>query len=268
MRRSILLTAVLASSLIVVGCGGGGGLSDCNQTGYDIYLGYYIEDGSTNPEDPTSGFLVACMPSNDGTFKTQFLFSYSGCQGGIDYGTVNGNRTGNNVSGTWSGTVDGINIGGDFSGSWDGVKFSGTWDNNSGKVHVQVGSCEYYVAPNGQWWLYSLNSDQGGLNISVSGSGPTISWNNSISGVQGFFISVYDKQCVYNRISLADCTMWALGCTNSVSSATYGTVPSGCLELSSDKALTTNTDYVVSIVAYGSSQNDVKAFATEIFTAP
>ncbi len=137
---------------------GTGGLSDCNQPGYDIYIGWYAEDPTNNPEDPTAGYLVSCMPDSNGQFRTEFLFSYSGCSGGTDIGTVTGNRTGNNVSGTWSGTVDGTNIGGNFSGTWDGSKFSGQWDNTSGKVHIQIGSCEYFVAPDGTWALFTTNS--------------------------------------------------------------------------------------------------------------
>ncbi len=258
--------------LALFGCGGEAstGLSDCNQAGYDIYLGYYTEDPTSNPEDPTSGYLVACMPDSNGTFETQFLFSYYGCQGGVDIGTVNGNRIGNSVGGSWSGNVDGVNIGGNFSGSWDGIKFSGTWNNSSGKVHIQRGSCSYYVAPNGDWVLYSLNSDFGGLNItiSVSGSSVNVSWNNSISGIQGFLISFYDKQCLYDKISLSECTVWSLWCPSSVSSLTYGVSPSGCGEFYPSQPLTSWEDYVVAISAYGTPSSNVQAFATEIFTAP
>ena len=269
MRKPALFITVLVFFLTAVGHGGSGGsLSDCNRADYDIYLGYYTENEKANPEDPTSGLLVACMPSSSGTFKTQFLFSYYGCMGGIDYGTVNGSRTKDRVGGTWSGTVDGVGIGGGFNGSWDGAKFSGIWDNRGGKVRVQVGSCRYYVAPNGHWWLYPLNSDEGGLNISVSGRPPQISWNNTISGVKGFLISVYDKRCVYNKISLAHCTMWALGCVNVINSIHYGTTPLGCMVFYPAKPLKSNLGYIISITAYGSSQSDVKAFATKVFTAP
>lgn len=249
------------------GSGGSGELSNCNISGYDIYLGYYTEDASANPEDPTAGFIVACMPSSDGSFKTEFLFSYFGCQGGVDKGTVNGDRTGDNISGTWFGTVDGVNIGGDFSGIWDGTKFGGTWDNGSGKVHIQEGDCEYYVSPYGQWELYALDTDEGGLNIDISGT--DISWNNSIAGVSGFLISVYDKQCMYERISISECTMWSVACLSSVSSLTYGSVPSdACIELFPAQPLTSGEDYLVGITAYGSSQTDIRAFGTKTFNAP
>ena len=270
---------VLSSALIAAaGCGGGGGdggdtttgLSNCNQSGYDIYLGYYAENPSTNPEDPTAGFLVACIPSSNGKFKSQFLFSYLGCVGGVDIGTVNGDRTGNSISGNWSGTVDNTNIGGSFSGSWDGTKFSGTWNNSSGKVFVTGPSCStgYYVAPDGTWVLYGLDTDNGNLNIQVAGSPPTITWNNSISGVNGFLVSVYDKQCMYDKISLSECTAWSVMCANIISSLTYGTTPLRCMDLFNSQSLTSNKDYVVSITAYGSSQSDVKAFASKTFTAP
>ncbi len=266
---------VISSAVIAaVGCGGGGdgntptSLSNCNQSGYDIYLGYYAENPSTNPEDPTAGFLVACIPSSNGKFKSQFLFSYLGCAGGVDIGTVNGDRTGNSLSGNWTGTVDGTNIGGGFTGNWNGVRFSGTWDNASGKVYIKIGSCEYYVAPDGTWVLYSLDSDDGGLNIQITGSSPTISWNNSIFGVNGFLISVYNKQCMYDKISLSECTMWSVMCANTINSLTYGTTPPGCMDLFNSQSLSSNKDYVVSITAYGSSQSDVKAFASKTFTAP
>ena len=267
--RSFLFSSAVA---ILFSCGGGGdsaeGLSDCNQAGYDIYLGYYLEDPYTNPEDPTSGFLIACIPSSNGTFKSQFLFSYYGCAGGIDVGNVEGNRIGNSISGSWRGSVDGISIGGSFMGNWDGVKFSGTWDNSGRKVRIDIGDCSYFVAPNGEWVLYALDSDEGGVNIQVTGSLPSVSWNNSIAGVNGFLISVYDKICMYNKISLSECTVWSLACLSSVSSLDYGSVPTDCYEYYPDQPLTSGKDYVISITAYGSSQSDVIAFASKVFTAP
>lgn len=285
--RNLSIIAVFATGAFLSACGGGGGggeggtggggsgggggsvgLSNCNQSGYDIYLGYYAEDPSTNPEDPTGGYLVACIPDSNGVFRSQFLFSYLGCTGGVDIGTVDGNRTGNSISGNWSGTVDNRSIGGGFSGNWDGTKFSGTWNNSGGKVYIEIGSCHYYVAPNGTWALYRLDTDNGGLNIQVSGSPPTITWNNSIPGAQGFLVSVYDKQCVYDRISLSECTTWSVACTSSVNSLTYGTTPMGCMNLFYPQTLTSGKNYLVSIIAYGSSQSDVRAFASKTFTAP
>jgi len=290
--KSLFISSLLLSGIFLTACGGGGGeggtggggtggggsggsgggsvgLSNCNQSGYDIYLGYYAEDPSTNPEDPTGGYLVACIPDSNGAFRSQFLFSYSGCTGGVDIGTVDGNRTGNSISGNWSGTVDNRSIGGSFSGNWDGTKFSGTWNNSGGKVYIEIGDCSYHVAPNGTWALYRLDTDNGGLNIQVSGSPPTITWNNSIPGAQGFLVSVYDKQCVYDRISLSECTMWSVACSGSVNSLTYGTTPPVvCMNLFDPQTLTSGKDYLVSIIAYGSSQSDVRAFASKTFTAP
>ena len=279
MRNRSSLIAGVFISVALFSCGGGGGssgnnpppqgLTNCNQSGYNIYLGYYNEDPTNNPEDPTAGFLVACMPSSDGSFKSQFLFSYTGCQGGVDKGTVDGNRTCNNISGNWSGNVDGTNIGGSFDGNWDSARsrFSGTWNNSSGKVKIDFGSsCNYWVAGNGTWVLYGLDSDDGNLNIQVSGS--SITWNNAITGVNGFLISFYDKQCMYDKISLSDCTTWSLSCPSSVSSLTYNSTPIGCMNLFGPNPLTSGKDYVVSITAFGNSQSDVKAFASKTFTAP
>ena len=267
--RNLLLSSIVA---VLFSCGGGGDnaeeLSDCNQAGYDIYLGYYLEDPSTNPEDPTSGFLIACIPSSNGPFKSQFLFSYYGCAGGIDIGNVEGNRIGNSISGSWRGSVDGISIGGSFMGNWDGVKFSGAWDNSGGKVRIEIGDCSYFVAPNGEWVLYALDNDEGGVNIKVTGSPPNISWDNSIAGVNGFFISVYDKICMYNKISLSECTVWSVTCPSSVNTLIYGNVPLECYEYYPDQPLTGGKDYVISITAYGTSQSDVIAFASKVFTAP
>jgi len=270
--RLLMLSSAVAG---VIGCGGSeddgtnpsSELSNCWQPGYDIYLGYYNEDPSDNPEDPTSGFLIACIPDSSGSFKSQFLFSYAGCAGGVDTGTVNGSRTGNSISGQWSGVVDGRNIGGNFSGNWNSFKFSGTWSNSKGKLLISESQCSYYVASKGTWVLYSLDSDEGGLNITISGSSPTISWN-SVANVQGYSVSIYDKKCMYDRISISKCTMWSVTCPSFVTSLNYGSVPVGCSVLAPVQNLTQNKDYVVSLIAYGSDQSDVKAFATRTFTTP
>ncbi len=271
MNRSILISTVLFFGASVSGgVGGESSLTDCNRSGYDIYMGWYAENTTLNPEDPTAGSLVACMPDANGAFKTQFLFSYFGCAGGVDFGTVGGRRIGDNLSGSWNGTVDGRDIGGSFSGRWNGSKFSGTWNNASGKVHIQIGSCEYFVAPEGTWELYPLGVSTKGLNIKVNTatSPVTISWSSSVSGLYGFAVSVLDKRCVYDRISIADCTMWSAICSSMIGSLVYGNVPFGCLELSPSKSLVSGRDYIISFIAVGSRQSDVRAFATKIFTAP
>lgn len=283
--KKIKLAFILVITIVLFACGSssdsgkngnsgannnGSILSNCNQSGYDIYLGYYVEDANNNPEDPTAGYLMACMPDSNAPFSSELLFSYEGCQGGVDVGNVSGNRNGNNINGTWSGTVDGRNIGGEYSGIWDGSKFTGTWNNNNGKTRISSGSCAYYVARDGTWVLFGLNTDNGGVNPNVSGGQqPTITWNNSINGATGFMVSVYDKQCMYDKISIASCTKWSVSCDSSVSSLSYGQTPLNCQENSVAQTLQAGTEYVLAITALETSTSNVNvlAFATTSFTA-
>ncbi len=278
---------VSGMALVALGCGTGVQNNNNNNTntslncptnGYRLYLGYYMEDPQNNPEDPTTGGLIACIPDGNGTFRSQFVFSYYGCQGGIDKGDISGNRSGNNINGNWNGNVDGRSVGGSFTGQYNNGAFSGTWTNSGGKLQVQVGSCNYYVAGNGTWVLYQLDSDNGGLNINVSGNPPTISWNNNIQNVGGFLVSVYDKSCMYSKVSLSDCTTWSAACGSNVRSVTYGNINplSGCGQVyptppNQAQKLVSGKEYVVSITAFGGNQNnvsDIKAYASKTFTAP
>ncbi|WP_457626625.1 hypothetical protein [Persephonella sp.] len=258
---------------LFISCGGGGGsdnvITNCFNSGYDIYLGYYAEDRSNNPEDPTIGAVVACFPSTDGAFKSQFLFSYEGCTGGADIGVINGSRSGDTVSGNWEGVIDGYSFSGTFDGSYDGTKFSGVWDNSAGKVQIRIGSCSYFVAAYGTWVLYGLNIDGGlGINIDTTSSPISITWNNTVTGADTYRLDILDKQCLYERISIPDCTKWSIVCSSSVNTAVYGTVPSGCLENYPDQPLTTGKEYITAVTAYDSSNADVKAFGNTVFTSP
>lgn len=163
-----------------------------------FYTGYYLEDPAANPEDPTAGFVYACLPEKDGTFTAQFLFSFVGCMGGIDVGGVEGRKTGTTLSGEWSGTVDGRAIGGGYEGRsnpGDDV-YTGTWTNKGGKTFVQVGACHYYVSPRGTWKLYGPGVRDFKLNVQSSGGAPTLSWD-PVPGAAAYQVAVYavDQAC-------------------------------------------------------------------------
>ncbi len=244
---------------------------ECTEPSHDIYMGYYTENPLKNPEDPTAGILLSCLPARSGPFTTEFLFSYVGCMGGVNVGRVRGSKDEDSMGGLWSGTVDGQNIGGNFRGVCMGSYCSGKWTNSKGKQFVGFGTCRYYVSPEGNWHLFTIGEGYGGLDphVDTSTSPPRIRWNR-VSGAGYYFVYVYSRECLYRTVSLSQCTLWHAVCGGEVSSVSYGDkltcreiVPAGPLK---------SGRYVVSVIATGRAvlgmlpAADVKAFRSGEFT--
>ena len=154
------LAALGLCTAALVACGGGG--TDTGPSGPPAdtskqYVGFYQEDPGNNPEDPMPGTMIMRLPADSGSFEGQMPFSYIGCQGGADVGTVSGTRTAQTLAGNWTGSVDGVAVGGSYNGTYSAPvdQFSGTYVNAGGKVPISgPGGCHYSVAAFGTWRLF------------------------------------------------------------------------------------------------------------------
>lgn len=166
--------------------------------GSRLYIGYYVEDAATNPEDPTVGSILLSLPTADAAFAGLMPFSYVGCSGQADIGTVSGNRSAARISGSWTGTVDRIPVGGSYVGDYDVVRdiYTGTFANTGGKVRFGSGSCVGYVAPRGTWKAYSTTTNEPASFAARVGAGvtPTISWPSA--GSAFYVVRVFDEACL------------------------------------------------------------------------
>lgn len=205
-------TGVIGAALLALlaGCGGGSDDEVEPEQG-KLYYGYYQEDPLNNPEDPTPGTLVLNLPSAPGSFSGQMPFSYVGCIGGADIGTVTGQRTDTGMTGQWTGVVDNVPVGGAYVGSYDSAndQFSGTYTNAGGKVHVSgPNDCSHDIAANGTWKLYG-GTVTTPSNFVVSSSGgvkPTWSWP-SLGSTVYYLVRVFDQKCLAASVTSSECMM-------------------------------------------------------------
>jgi hypothetical protein len=164
-------------------------------SGTKLYIGYYVEDVASNPEDPTVGTLLVSFPQADGDFYGLMPFSYAGCGGeDIVTGAVTGSRSGASVGGVWTGTIDQLSVGGSFAGTYDvpSDSYSGSYANNGGKVRT---SC-FYVAPTGTWKVFGETASQPTNFVLSSSSGifPRFSWRSLGTGY--YIVRVFDESCL------------------------------------------------------------------------
>lgn len=168
--------------------------------------------------------------------------------------------------------MDGNAIGGDFNGSSSsGEVYSGSWTNSSGKVHVQIGECEYYVAPAGTWTLYGPGKQD--FNLSAqSGNPPTFSWD-PVNQADYYLIGVFDPESACSQYNFSTTLMW-LGATQKTA-VTYGEGYPGVLEISPDKPLGSGKTYVVLVAAVSGDAtsgtipaNGIIAISRESFQQP
>lgn len=178
-------------------------------TGSKLYIGYYIEDPTENPEDPTIGGLLAIFPSADAGFEGLMPFSYAGCTGLADIGTVSGTRVAASVTGNWTGTVDRIAVGGSYIGSYDVANdiVEGTYSNAGGKVPFGTGACHGFIAPRGTWKVFGATTNRPSsfaIHATV-GLTPQLSWPNAGSAL--YVVRMFDESCLIANVRSASCFM-------------------------------------------------------------
>jgi hypothetical protein len=173
---------------LLVACGGGGSSIDPvpEEAGNGVktapgglYVGYYREDVSTNPEDPTTGAIYLNLPVGDASFAGDMSFTFVGCQS-FNVGTIRGEKSSLDLSGTWTGSVDGRAQNGQFVGRFNSATstYVGTYNNFLGKQFVRVDDCiEYFIAPNGRWELFPVGQTAVGPTSSLTATGVLIEGN-------------------------------------------------------------------------------------------
>jgi hypothetical protein len=211
-----------------------------------LYNGYYAESVTNNPEDPTVGTVFMTLPPGNGSFSGLMPFSYVGCTNAASVATVSGTRSGSTLTGSFSGTVDGVNVAGTFTGTLDGASgtFSGNWSLNGGRVLVVNGSCNYFVAANGNWKLWSASaSEPASFVVSVgAGTSPTITWT-AVAGAVIYAVRVFDETCLQTASPGASCYLGEL-----YTNATSASYPGGFARAS---ALAAGRSYIVTVAAQG-----------------
>jgi hypothetical protein len=187
LRRAALLCASVA---LLAACGGGSDYGaapapspvpappPASAPG-GLYVGYYAESPTDNPEDPTLGVLHLALPANDAAFSGAMFFTYVGCQSS-NVGTISGNRSGNSLGGNWSGTIDGSAQSGSYNGTYSATTglFSGTYTVTGGKQFRDLSPCiQYFIAANGTWELLGAGTSvPAGFGLSVAST--TVQWTN------------------------------------------------------------------------------------------
>lgn len=251
--RSVLTVLALGG---LAACGGGGGEAESAAPG-GLYIGYYQEDAANNPEDPMPGSYYLQLPEGNASFSGEMSFTYIGCQTS-NVGTVSGNKSGVALDGNWTGTVDGTAVGGPYSGRYDasGRRYSGTYRNAAGKVHISgCDNFEYDVAALGTWEMFPVESrSPSDFNVSVTGG--NVNWAD-VAGVSRWLASIYDVA----RTTSGSNAVTRQAIIPAVSGNTDQTVPLSSLGLSSGRA------YVLAITAFNSSNQRV-GYTSLRYTAP
>lgn len=126
----------------------------------EVYTGYYFEDRTANPEDPTMGTISIVTPEDDGPFTAVMDFTFYGCQKRSS-GQIDGQKTDQSLAGAWSGSTDGHPQSGSFTGAHDDGGYSGTYTVDGGKQLITVPGCiRYYVAPRGDFRMVKSDPAQ------------------------------------------------------------------------------------------------------------
>jgi hypothetical protein len=142
-----------------------------------LYVGYYQEDPTANPEDPTIGAFSLNLPEKGDQFSGSMYFTYVGCQT-TNVGTVAGVRKGMSLSGTWSGKLDGSPQSGTYKGEYDASQsvYSGTFLNDKGKQFRDLRPCiQYWISPKGTWEMFAVDTKNPG-SFTININSHLISW--------------------------------------------------------------------------------------------
>lgn len=259
----IATAAAMVAAGLLSACGGSGdGDRERDQADDDskLYVGYYLEDPVNNPEDPTPGTMILRLPPDAGAFEGQMPFSYVGCMGGADIGTVNGTRSAAGLAGSWTGTVDSVAVGGDYNGSYEAAhdEFSGTYKNSGGKVHVEAGSCHHDIAALGTWKLFGAGTTNTPSDFVVSSSGsttPTWSWR-SMGSTVFYLVRVFDQDCLNASVTSAECMMGE--------AETAGTQVAYPSAFPGAKSLVAGTSYLIAVHAVNAGDRQQVGFSTRV----
>jgi hypothetical protein len=219
-----------------------------------LYVGYYQEDASANPEDPTAGAFSLNLPETDTTFAGSMYFTYVGCQTS-NVGNVTGRKKRAALSGTWSGRLDGSPQSGAYVGSYNATtgSYSGTFTTAGGKQFRDLRPCiQYWIAPNGRWEMFSVGSETPANTLNVAVTGRRVNWT-AVSGGAHTLVYVLDETVALGR---GNPVLWQTLLTT----GTAVVIPNSV-------ALRSGKVYVVA-VGVSNRSTERLAFASKRFTQP
>jgi mono/diheme cytochrome c family protein len=157
-----------------------------------LFVGYYQEDASSNPEDPVPGAVYLGLPDGEDKFSGNMYFTYFGCQSS-NVGKISGNKTLASLNGNWSGSIDNTPQSGSYSGTYDvaNILYSGTYTVASGKQLIDIPGCiKYSIAPNGSWSLFPVEQNTPAT-FTPSVNANTLVWSTP-AGYATALVSVMD----------------------------------------------------------------------------
>ncbi len=226
-----------------------------------LWFGYYQEDAGNNPEDPMSGVVYLNIPNN-GEFSGELIFSYQGCQGGMQRGRVAGQVNDNIITGNWSGTVDNVSVGGGYSGQMNEgrTSYSGVYNNAAGKKKIECYGLSYYVAGKGTWQVYG-SSEPFNMSIDVSYEEgiPFFNWTD-FDDLDAFRFVIVDTECLTEQQDLEECMVW--NGEYVFTDLEYGMEDD---DLPPSKPLIKGKNYLIHVLAYGDDGN-ILGSASKEFT--
>lgn len=267
-QRLQRLGCLFSVAALLSACGGGGSgdtSSSPPPPTNKLYIGYYTEDPVNNPEDPTPGATLVTLPTGNGSFEGIMPFSYVGCYGSTNVGTIRGTRTSSQLTGNWTGTVDGVAMGGSYTGSYDPATdtFTGTWTNGGGKIQMGSAgtSCHYYAAAYGTFKLYSETASVPTSFVMNTGTGlrPNWTWPSlGTSGTVAYSLRVFDLDCVNLGVTNPAC-MWGEATTLNTT-VTYPT------SFPSAKSMVNGGHYLITLNATNMTTGENVGFSSVRYT--
>jgi hypothetical protein len=220
-----------------------------------LYVGYYQEDATNNPEDPVPGALYLRLPQTDSTFSGDMYFTYIGCQS-QNVGTISGNKRQLDLVGSWTGTVDNLAQRGDYVGRFQptlGI-YQGTYTNAGGKQFRDLSPCiTYYIAAFGTWELFPVGQTYSSSTAPQGASvvGNTVSWT-APAGTEACLISAIDQATAQSGTGNA--IVWQTIIPGVISSATIPT-----------SALQSGRTYIASVACRASVNQQRNYFSSVTF---
>jgi hypothetical protein len=219
-----------------------------------FHVGYYQEDPTTNPEDPTAGAFSVNLPAGNDAFSGSMYFTYVGCQTS-NLGVVSGSKSNGTLSGMWSGTLDGSPQSGSYSGTYQAAtqSYAGIFNNAGGKQFRDLRPCiTYTIAPNGTFELFPVGATIPS-SFTVQVSGRTISWSSATGGA-GTLIYVINTNTALAGVG--NPVLWQ----TIVGGATTSTIT-----IPSNITLAAGAEHVA-VVSVGNSASQRVAFGSRRFT--
>jgi hypothetical protein len=219
-----------------------------------LYVGYYQEDRTNDPDDPVPGAFSLNLPSGNASFSGSMFFTYVGCQTS-NVGTVSGTKSDAALSGQWSGTVDALAQSGAYTGSYQAatMSYSGTYTNVGGKQLRDLLPCiKYTIAANGVWEMFPIEAAAPeGFTVFVERG--SIRWSFTSGAAQTL---VYLLDPVIAQTS-GNPVLWQKIVTGSINSE----------DLPDTVTLQTGKEYVA-VVGVGDASGQRSAFGSKRFTLP